>query len=47
MILKLFFHCGEHGLLELIMATHAGMTTEEFSQIVKDWINTARHPKDK
>jgi phosphoglycolate phosphatase-like HAD superfamily hydrolase len=36
---------GEHGLLELVMATHAGMTTEEFSQIVKDWINTARHPK--
>jgi hypothetical protein len=36
---------GEHGLLELVMVTHAGMTTEEFSQIVKDWINTARHPK--
>ncbi len=27
------------------MATHAGMTTDEFSQIVTDWINTARHPK--
>jgi phosphoglycolate phosphatase-like HAD superfamily hydrolase len=36
---------GEHGLLELVMATHAGMTTEEFSQIVKDWINTAKHPR--
>ena len=36
---------GIHGLLELVMATHAGMTTEEFSQIVKDWINTAKHPK--
>ena len=36
---------GEHGLLELVMATHAGMTTEEFSQIVKEWINTAKHPK--
>ncbi len=36
---------GEHGLLELIMATHAGMTTDEFSQIVKEWINTAKHPK--
>ena len=36
---------GEHGLLELLMATHAGMTTEEFSQIVKEWINTTRHPK--
>lgn len=36
---------GEHGLLELVMATHAGMTTDEFSEIVKDWINTAKHPK--
>jgi hypothetical protein len=31
--------------MELIMATHAGNTTEEFEQIVKDWIGTARHPK--
>ena len=36
---------GDHALLELIMATHAGMTTEEFEQIVKDWIATAKHPK--
>jgi phosphoserine phosphatase len=43
--LKTVLSFGEHGLLELIMATHAGMTTEEFSQIVKEWINTARHPK--
>jgi phosphoglycolate phosphatase-like HAD superfamily hydrolase len=35
---------GEHALLELLMATHAGMTTEEFSQLVKDWIATAKHP---
>lgn len=27
------------------METHAGMTTEEFRQIVRDWIATARHPK--
>jgi len=38
---------GEHGLLELVMATHAGMTTEEFSQIVRDWIITAKHPMTK
>ena len=38
---------GEHGLLELVMATHAGMTTEEFEQIVKDWLATARHPRFK
>ncbi len=36
---------GERGLLELMMATHAGNTTVEFEQIVKDWIATARHPK--
>ena len=35
---------GMHGLLELAMATHAGMTTEEFETIVKDWLTTARHP---
>ena len=36
---------GEHALLELAMATHAGMTTEEFEKIVRDWITTAKHPK--
>ena len=36
---------GDHALLEVIMATHAGMTTAEFEQIVQDWITTARHPK--
>jgi hypothetical protein len=36
---------GEHALLEMAMATHAGMTTEEFEKIVKDWIATARHPR--
>jgi len=35
---------GERGLVDLIMATHAGMTTEEFEQIVKDWIATAKNP---
>ena len=36
---------GEHAMLEIMMATHAGMTTEEFEKIVKDWIATAKHPK--
>ena len=36
---------GEHGILELFMATHTGMTTVEFEQIVKDWIATAKHPQ--
>jgi phosphoglycolate phosphatase-like HAD superfamily hydrolase len=35
---------GEHGLLELVMATHAGMTTAEFEAVVNDWLATARHP---
>jgi phosphoglycolate phosphatase-like HAD superfamily hydrolase len=35
---------GEHALLEMAMATHAGMTTEEFGKAVTDWINTAKHP---
>jgi hypothetical protein len=35
---------GEHALLEMAMATHAGMTTEEFEQIVKNWLATAQHP---
>jgi phosphoserine phosphatase len=35
----------KHALLELMMATHSGNTTEEFSQIVKDWVATAKHPK--
>ena len=36
---------GERALLELMMASHAGMTTEEFEKIVKDWLTTARHPR--
>ena len=36
---------GEAGLVKLTMATHAGMTTDEFSKIVTDWLAKARHPK--
>lgn len=35
---------GDRALLEIVMASHAGMTTDEFSQTVKDWITTAKHP---
>src|ERR1041385_8552600 len=35
---------GEHAIVSIVMATHAGMTTEEFEQTVKDWIATATHP---
>jgi phosphoserine phosphatase len=36
---------GEHALLEIMMATHTGMTTKEFEQIVQDWIATAKNPQ--
>ncbi|UCG97819.1 MAG: haloacid dehalogenase-like hydrolase [Burkholderiales bacterium] len=35
---------GEKGLLELVALTHAGNTSEEFAQIVGEWIKSARHP---
>jgi phosphoglycolate phosphatase-like HAD superfamily hydrolase len=38
---------GEKGLVELIMATHAGMTVTQFQEIVTDWIGTARDPRFK
>jgi len=42
--LKALAASGEEGLLELLMATHAGNTSEEFAQAVRDWVRTARHP---
>jgi phosphoserine phosphatase len=36
---------GIEGLIQLLMATHAGMTSEEFERIASDWIVQARHPK--
>jgi phosphoglycolate phosphatase-like HAD superfamily hydrolase len=38
---------GEKGLLEVIAATHSGMTVAEFDKIVSDWMNTAHHPRFK
>jgi phosphoserine phosphatase len=38
---------GLQGLLELVMVTHAGVTTDEFERTVRDWLATARHPKFK
>ena len=38
---------GEHALMEMVMTTHAGMTTVEFEQLVKDWLASARHPTSK
>jgi len=36
---------GIEGIVELVMASHAGMTSEEFSAIATDWLATARHPR--
>jgi phosphoserine phosphatase len=36
---------GEKGLGEVVAVTHSGMTTEEFDQIVKEWVGQAKHPR--
>jgi phosphoglycolate phosphatase-like HAD superfamily hydrolase len=36
---------GEKAIAEIIGATHGGMTTDEFDQVVRAWVKTARHPK--
>jgi len=38
---------GEPAIAQIIMATHARMTTDEFDKIVRDWVATARHPRTK
>ncbi len=43
--MKALAAAGEHGLLEIVAATHAGMSTADFEAIVTDWIASARHPK--
>jgi phosphoserine phosphatase len=45
--LKALAAAGEKGLVELIMASHAGMSTAEFEAIVTDWLDKARHPRFK
>ncbi|WP_375788992.1 HAD family hydrolase [Bradyrhizobium sp. Pha-3] len=45
--MKTLAETGEHGLMALLMATHPGMTTNEFQMIVLDWIATARDPRFK
>ena len=43
--MKSLVDSGPTGLMELVMATHGGITTEEYKQTVKDWLATAKHPK--
>ncbi len=42
--MKTLMAAGEKGLLEIVAATHAGMSTDDFESIVKDWIATATQP---
>lgn len=35
----------EKAIIDLIMVTHAGMTTEHFETLVSNWLASARHPK--
>lgn len=36
---------GERGLIQLVMASHAGITTDEFEAIVADWLSSTKHPR--
>lgn len=45
--MKALAESGEKGLAELVMATHTGMTTDDFAKSVADWLATARHPRFK
>src|SRR5437868_7918783 len=45
--LKAFAASGEKGLMQVMAATHAGMTTEQFADTVAQWLAQARHPRFK
>ncbi|MFT3731736.1 MAG: HAD family hydrolase [Hyphomicrobium sp.] len=36
---------GEKGVAQIVAATHAGMTTEKFGEVVDEWLANAKHPK--
>lgn len=43
--MKTVMEGGEKSLLAIVEATHSGMDTDTFTQSVKDWMATAKHPK--
>jgi hypothetical protein len=43
--MKTVMEGGEKAAMEIVLATHSGMTTDEFDKEVKDWMATAKHPK--
>ena len=36
---------GKEALVKIVAASHANLTTEEFTEVVTKWVTTARHPK--
>src|SRR6185503_9178487 len=45
--MKVLAATGERGLVEIIMATHADMSTDDFERVVMDWLSKARQPRFK
>jgi len=43
--LKALAALGEKGLLEILLATQSGITTDQFDSLVAEWFKTARHPR--
>jgi hypothetical protein len=43
--MKTVMEGGEKAAMEIVLATHSGMTTDEFDKEVKDWMAIAKHPK--
>jgi hypothetical protein len=42
---KTLTELGERGMVDLVLATHAGMTDADFARLVRDWMASARHPR--
>jgi phosphoserine phosphatase len=40
-----FLAGGMKAILDVLVVTHGGNTTDEFEQVVSDWIDSARHPR--
>jgi haloacid dehalogenase-like hydrolase len=38
---------GEKGMIQIVAATHTGMTTADFAKTVRGWLDTAKHPRFK
>ena len=39
------FRLGKQAVFELVFATHAGVTDEDFDRAARGWLATAKHPK--